>query len=298
MSLETFHWRSPYLVSVKRILAFPLVRLVLISVPVGALLAGVAVIEHRRHSIWALIIVTWVLALLLFGLIALVERLTTGKPPAAIGFDPANAVRSFVLGIVLGAGLFSVVLLELAFEGDYRITGVHVTWSLATAATLLLAGAAVEELLFRGVLFRLIEEWSGTWIALSISALLFGAAHSFNPGATWISSASIAVEAGVLLGAAFVVTKNLWLPIGLHFGWNFFEGPIYGAQVSGNAFGASAMAAHVSGPLWLSGGSFGPEAGLSAVVTCLIASMALLLYASRSSLIVPIPWRHANVVRR
>jgi hypothetical protein len=169
-----------------------------------------------------------------------------------------------------------------------------VTWDLAIAALLLLAGAAVEEILFRGVLFRLIEEWSGTWIALAISAVLFGAAHSFNPGAGWISSVSIAVEAGLLLGAAFVVTKNLWFPIGLHFAWNFFEGPIYGSQVSGNAFGMSAVAAHVSGPLWLTGGPFGPEAGVSAIVTCLVASIALLIYASRNSLIVRLPWRHAT----
>jgi membrane protease YdiL (CAAX protease family) len=273
----------------KRFFAFPLVRLAVIVVSVAALLAGIAVIEHGHHSIWTLVIVTWILAALLFGLITLVERLTTGRPPASIGFDPKGAVRGFVLGLALGAVLFSVVVLELTLGGDYRVTGIHVTWDLAIAALLLLAGAAVEEILFRGVLFRLIEEWSGTWIALAISAVLFGAAHSFNPGAGWISSVSIAVEAGLLLGAAFVVTKNLWFPIGLHFAWNFFEGPIYGTQVSGNTFGTSAMAAHVSGPLWLTGGSFGPEAGVGAIATCLVASIALLIYASRNSLIVRLP---------
>jgi membrane protease YdiL (CAAX protease family) len=277
----------------KHFLAFPLARLVLIVVSVVALLAGVAFIEQKNHSIWTLIIVTWTLAVLLFGLITLVERLTSGKPPAAIGFDPKGAMRSLVLGFALGAALFSIVVLGLSLGGDYRITGIHLTWDLASASLVLLAGAAVEEILFRGVLFRLIEEWSGTWIALAISSVLFGAAHSFNPGAGWISSVSIAVEAGLLLGAAFVVTKNLWFPIGLHFAWNFFEGPIYGTQVSGEAFGTSAMSAHVSGPLWLTGGSFGPEAGVCAIVTCLVASIALLIYASRNSLIVRLPRRHA-----
>jgi uncharacterized protein len=267
---------------------------VILIVSVAALLAGVAIIEQQHHSSLTLIIVTWILAGLLFGLIFLVERLTTGKPLAAIGFDPRGAARSFVLGVCLGAVLFSVVVLELALSGDYRVTGIHVTWDLGIAGLLLLAGATVEEVLFRGVLFRLIEEWSGTWIALALSAVLFGAAHSFNPGAGWISSVSIAVEAGLLLGAAFVVTKNVWFPIGLHFAWNFFEGPVYGTQVSGESFGTSAVAAHVSGPLWLTGGSFGPEAGVIAIVTCLVASTALLIYASRNSLIVRLPWHRAT----
>jgi hypothetical protein len=278
----------------KRIFSSPLVRLLLMIVSVAALLASVAVIEHGHHSTWVLVTVTWILAFLLFGLITLVERLTTGRSPASIGFDLRGAVRGFVLGLALGALLFSAVVLELALGGYYRITGIHVTWDLVIAALLLLAGAAVEELLFRGILFRLIEEWSGTWIALAISAILFGAAHSFNPGASWISTASIAVEAGVLLGAAFVVTKNLWFPIGLHFAWNFFEGPIYGTQVSGSAFGTSAIVAHVSGPIWLTGGTFGPEAGVGAIVTTLVASIALLSYASRNSLIVRLPWRRVT----
>lgn len=277
--------------SMKRIFALPLVRLVLMVVCIAALLASVAVIEHVHHSIWWLVTVTWILAFLLFGLITVIERLTTGRPPASIGFDPRGAVRSFVLGLALGAVLFSAVVLELAVEGYYRITGIHVTLDLAITALLLLAGAAVEEFLFRGVLFRLIEEWSGTWIALAISAILFGAAHSFNPGASWNSDVSIAVEAGLLLGAAFVATKNLWFPIGLHFAWNFFEGPIYGTQVSGSALGTSAFAAHVGGPAWLTGGSFGPEAGVCAIVTTLVASIALLSYAARNSLIVRFPRR-------
>lgn len=279
----------------KRVLAFPLVRLVLIVVPVAALLVGVAVIEQRSHSMLTLVAVTWVLAALLFGLIILIERLTTGRPPAAVGFASKGAIRGFVLGLALGAALFSAVVLELALGGHYRVTAIHVTRDLATAALLLLAGAAVEEMLFRGVLFRLLEEWSGTWIALAISACLFGAAHSFNRGASWTSSLSIAVEAGLLLGSAFVVTKSLWFPIGLHFAWNFFEGPIFGTQVSGGAFGTSAVTAHVSGPVWLTGGSFGPEAGIGAVLTCLAVTAALLIYASRNSLIVRRPQRHRLV---
>jgi membrane protease YdiL (CAAX protease family) len=182
-------------------------------------------------------------------------------------------------------------MLELAIGGHYRVVAVHFTPDLATAALLLLPAAAVEELLFRGVFFRLIEEWSGTWIALAVSAAIFGFAHSGNAGATWVSTLAVALEAGVLLAAAFVVAKNLWFPIGIHFAWNFSEGPIYGTQISGHAFGKSALTAQLSGPTLLTGGAFGPEAGLAAMLTCLLAAIALLVLAVARSQVVPANWK-------
>ncbi len=85
----------------------------------------------------------------------------------------------------------------------------------------------------RGVLFRIVEESLGSWIALALSAALFGALHAFNPGATLTSSIAIALEAGVLLAAVFMVTRRLWMVIGLHTAWNFTEGGVFGASVSG-----------------------------------------------------------------
>ena len=90
-----------------------------------------------------------------------------------------------------------------------------------------------EELLFRGILFRWIEEFGGSWAALAVTSALFGLAHIFNPGATWFSSFAIAVEAGVLLGGAYMLTRNLWLAMGLHAGWNFTQGEIFDVPVSG-----------------------------------------------------------------
>jgi membrane protease YdiL (CAAX protease family) len=213
-----------------------------------------------------------VLLLLVTG----VERATTGRGPAAIGFDSKRIVRDTVWGVVLGAGLFTAVALELALTGHYRIVAVHATTALWFAALFVFLGAALEELLFRGVLFRIVDEWAGLWVALGVSAALFGLAHASNPGATWISSLAIAVEAGVLLGVAFAVTKNVWFPIGLHFAWNFCEGPIYGAHISGGTFFSSLVTAQIDGPAWLTGGAFGPEAGAPAVITCLIAALCLL----------------------
>jgi membrane protease YdiL (CAAX protease family) len=280
---------------VKRFWAFPLVRMVLIVVVFAVALVPLLLVTRYAQgssagSIWTSILLSWGAFVALLAATIIIERITTGRLPAQIGFDPRYALRDLGIGAGLGTLLFSAVVLELAAAGYYRITAMHLTPELAAAALLLIAGAATEELLFRGVIFRLIEEWAGTWIALAVSAILFGAVHAANPGATWVSSLAIALEAGVLLAAAFVVTRNLWLPIGLHFAWNFLEGPIYGTQVSGHSFVTSAFAAQVHGPAILTGGSFGPEAGLPAMLTCLAAAALLLAYAGRRSLIATPQW--------
>jgi uncharacterized protein len=264
----------------QRFFAFPLVRIVLVvalfAIPVSA---GV-LFARQTHGTWGSIALTWVLALSLFAIVVLVERFTVGRSIAQIGFPRKNAVRDFALGLLIGTVLFCAVIALLTVTGHYHVDALHVTADLAIAALLFLPGAAIEELLFRGVLFRLLEEWSGTWIALAVSSILFGVAHLANRGATAESALAIALEAGVLLGLAYIATRSLWLPIGLHFAWNFCEGPIFGTTVSGHAVLASAITAHLDGPSWLTGGAFGPEAGIYAIGTCLVASIAFLAVIS------------------
>lgn len=275
----------------KRVLAFPLVRIVLIVALFAALVFAASQVERRLHSSWASIALTWSVALSLFVIVVLVERTTTGRSLAQIGFFPRkNAVRDFALGALIGAVLFCAVIAQLALSGHYRVEAVHVTSDLAIAALLFLPGAAIEEMLFRGVLFRLLEEWIGTWIALIVSASLFGLAHLANPGATAESAFAIALEAGVLLGLAYIATRSLWLPIGLHFAWNYCEGPIFGTTVSGgHAALKSAVSAHLDGPAWLTGGTFGPEAGVCAILASLVTSIALaMLLRKRKGLFRPV----------
>lgn len=104
---------------------------------------------------------------------------------------------------------------------------------LGRALAIAIASAVGEEIVFRGVVFRLLEARLGTTIALVLSAAAFGLLHAGNPGATWGSTLAIACESGVLLGLAYAASRALWLPIGLHFGWNFTEGGVFGAAVSG-----------------------------------------------------------------
>ncbi|HEX3458262.1 MAG TPA: CPBP family intramembrane glutamic endopeptidase [Candidatus Baltobacteraceae bacterium] len=274
----------------KRLLAFPLVRLLLIALLFCLMATPVVFSAKNLHGPWISIAIAWILAMLLLAATLLVERFTTGKLLSDVGFGPKHAGRDLAAGAAIGALLFSLVALELFIGGFYHVLKVQPTADLAVAALLLFGGAVLEELLFRGVIFRLVEEWTGTWIALAVSASLFGLAHAANPGATPVSSLAIALEAGILLGAAYVLTRNLWLPIGLHFAWNFFEGPIFGTQVSGNSFLRDATTAQLVGPSWITGGSFGPEAGLPAIATCAIAAVLLLVAASRRDEIARPSW--------
>src|SRR5439155_20567927 len=98
--------------------------------------------------------------------------------------------------------------------GCYQVTGINGGSALIMNISISLLSGFVEEVIFRGVIFRILEEWLGTWLALVMSALFFGFAHIANPNATIISAAAIALEAGLLLAAAYLVTRRLWFAIG------------------------------------------------------------------------------------
>ena len=117
-------------------------------------------------------------------------------------------------------------------------------------------------------------------IALRPPNLFFGAAHLFNQNATVLSAVAITVEAGIFLGAAYMLTRRLWLPIGIHTGWNFTEGGVFGAAESGSA-PHGWLQSTTSGPAWLSGGEFGPEASVVTVIICGAIGLALVLWVAR-----------------
>ena len=161
-------------------------------------------------------------------------------------------------------------------------------------ATALIASAIFpavsEELLFRGILFRWIEEFGGSWMALLVTSALFGCAHLLNPHASVVAAVGIAFEAGVMLGAAYMLTRSLWMPMGLHAAWNFAQGTIYGIPVSGMAFGGWLVSTR-TGPNWLSGGVFGAEASVVALTLCTLCTFALIGIAFRRRSIVAPAWR-------
>lgn len=190
----------------------------------------------------------------------------------AVELRPAGLVRGLGGGVLMGAALFSCLMGVLWLAGVYR-PSVWGSWTpLPMSLLSLLGGAVAEEMIFRGFLFRLIAGLGGNWTALAVTSALFGLAHLGNREATLASSAAIAIEAGILLGAAYAASGSLWLPIGIHAGWNFAEGPVFGMAVSGNAQRAAWIAGQLHGPALLTGGAFGPEASIVAVVVCLGAA--------------------------
>jgi membrane protease YdiL (CAAX protease family) len=200
---------------------------------------------------------------------------------------PASLIPQGLLGLAFGLVLFSVVVGVLYLLGSYHVTGTnpHAAWLPALLVVGLGAGIG-EEIMFRGVLFRIVEEGLGTWWALAISALFFGAVHLGNPGATLWSSLAIAIEAGLLFGMLYHVTRSLALCMGLHAAWNFTQGTIYGIPVSGTEADGWLVSTR-SGPDWLSGGVFGAEASVIALALCTLCTLALLAMARRRGSIVP-----------
>jgi uncharacterized protein len=192
-----------------------------------------------------------------------------------------------IAGFVAGAALFSVVVGVLWLLGVYHVTGTNpqVDWLPEVLVAGIGAGIG-EEIVFRGVLFRIVEEGLGTWWALAVSALFFGVAHAFNPGATVWTSAAIAIEAGLMLALVYHVTRSLWACIGVHAAWNIMQGTVYGIPVSGGTV-QGWLVSHRSGPDWLSGGDFGAEASVVALLVCSLLSLALLIVALRRGSIVP-----------
>ncbi|MFH9329544.1 lysostaphin resistance A-like protein [Streptomyces althioticus] len=190
-------------------------------------------------------------------------------------------------GVLIGTLVFAAVVANIAFMGHYEVDG----WGSYTGAVGLagfMAGASVtEELLFRGVLFRTVEERFGTWGALVPTSVLFGAWHLANPDASLWGAAVIALSAGPMLGAAYVATRSLWMPIGLHFGWNFAASGIFSTEVSGNDTQQGLMDASTSGPTLISGGEFGPEASLYTLVFCALVTVGFLWLARRRGQLMP-----------
>ena len=200
---------------------------------------------------------------LLLALYAALFRRWEQRPVGelALGRAPADLLR----GAGCGFGMIALAVGIMAVAGCYRIEA----FRFDIGQLLRMIGwcwivAVGEEILFRGILCRMIAAKSRP-VALLVSGLLFGLAHLFNPEATLWSAFAIAVEAGFMLAAAYLWSGSLWLPVGIHWAWNFGLGYLFGLPVSGDT-SYSWVTATVSGPAWLTGGPFGPENALQTLL--------------------------------
>ncbi len=250
----------------------------LLAVAAVALIGGqgVAAVDGNVALTLVIGVVTAVLSVAVYRWIV---RRTEHREPAELGRDGWGAALG--RGTLLGVAMFAVVIANIAFVGGYHVEG----WGSPAGAVGVLgfmaAAAVTEELLFRGVLFRIVEQWAGTWIALALTGVVFGAMHLANPDATLWGATAIAVEAGFMLAACYAATRTLWIPIGLHFGWNVAAGGIFGVAVSGNGESTGLLEASTSGPVALTGGAFGPEGSLYAVFAGVVLTVVFLWLAKR-----------------
>lgn len=185
-----------------------------------------------------------------------------------------------LLGLLIGFVYMFLVVSTIAAMGCATISWKGFSGERQFMVLMLFLAVAVgEEIICRGIIFRWIDERWNTGIALLVSALFFGIMHIANDNATWWSSLAISIEAGLMLAAAYKWSGTLWVPIGIHWAWNYTQGNIFGLAVSGADAGYSILTTAVIGPDIITGGAFGPEASIIAVIIGTI--ITLIFFANR-----------------
>ncbi|MFD1537011.1 CPBP family intramembrane glutamic endopeptidase [Nonomuraea guangzhouensis] len=230
---------------------------------------------------------------LLLGLAGVVAALITiplarrmeRQSLAGLGFPAKNAVRHLLSGFAVGAGVQAAVFGIMAVAGWYTVSAVTVDiGSLVTMTLLALYVAFWEEWAFRGVMLRLPEKAIGSWWALVLSAVVFGLIHAPNANATALTLVGVTVAGVLVLGGGFLLTRSLWLPIGIHTGWNLFENSVFGAGSTGAGANSETplLRGHVNGPQLWTGGPGDPESGLVLILVATVVGAVLLFLAARA----------------
>jgi uncharacterized protein len=286
-----------WLLRARRFVLHWVVRLLITWFGFGLLTATtVAGLQAMSVEIGPIISVALLAVCSLLAVIA-VTRLIERRDPAAIGLGLRHLGMDWLKGAGVGAAYMCACVGILAVLGCYRMSGVAFAGqALASGFVLHILVGVFEETLFRGMLFRFLEEGFGSWLALTLTALFFGLSHLNNPHATVWSAIAIALEAGVSLGAAYMATRSLWFAMGMHTAWNVLQGTIFGIAVSGNGAPTDSLFQPlIQGNPWLTGGAFGIEASVIAVVLGLGVGSAFLVHAVRQHRIMRGLWWRGGI---
>ena len=209
---------------------------------------------------------------------------------SSLGFQANGKVgRDLLAGFLIGGFMMGFIYLIECMAGWLTITSF--AWQDTPPLKIILSSGIMllvfivagwqEELYFRGYLLQNIHEGLNLGWGVAVSSLVFGLAHLANPNASLMGALGVTM-AGLLMAYAYWRTRQLWLPVGLHIGWNFFEGPLLGFPVSG--IGTFQLIRNqIAGPTLFTGGSFGPEAGL-ALLPALVTGATLVFLYTRSAI--------------
>lgn len=212
----------------------------------------------------------------------LILRYVDHRPFSDLGFSMKGRGKDILYGALAAMVLYGVGFgLSLAL-GLVRVTGVLVDWEwLLGSFFFFLLVAVTEELMFRGyVLGRLLRTRMNKFLALFLSSFLFACLHLMNPNVAFLPMLNL-ILAGLLLGATYIYTRNLWFPISLHLFWNWLQGPVLGYEVSGNKFGESLLKLHLSDSTLLNGGAFGFEGSLLCTVLTVVLTVGIIGWFER-----------------
>jgi membrane protease YdiL (CAAX protease family) len=209
-----------------------------------------------------------------WGMLVLVDR----RRPGALGFalEPA-AVRDSVAGLGIGGAMLGAAVALLAVASMARWVADDGTMpeyvaALATSFVFFAVAAAAEEVMFRGYAFQALVQGIGVWPAVLLSSALFAYMHGNNPNVTWLALANIFL-AGVMLAVAYLRTRSLWFATAVHLGWNWTMASLLDFRVSGLPSRAPLYTGVETGPDWITGGIFGPEAGIAATIAIVLGTV-------------------------
>ncbi|MEP7094081.1 MAG: type II CAAX endopeptidase family protein, partial [Flavobacterium sp.] len=205
-------------------------------------------------------------------------------------FAAKGLAKNLFIGAMIGFVLQTLTILVIYLNGSYSVVNVNPISFILIPFAIMFTVAIIEEILVRGIIFRIMEEKLGSYISLTISSVLFGVLHLVNPHGTLISGICI-TTAGFLLGSAFIYSRNLWFPIALHFAWNFTQSGIFGAITSGNEKTNSLLEAKIKGAEFITGGAFGPEGSIQAIAFCGLGTIILLALSHKKNRIIKPYWK-------
>lgn len=193
--------------------------------------------------------------------------------------------KEFGTGSLIGGGMVIFIVMLLLISGSYTIDHINSPFLLINRIFRYAQGSFIEDLIFTIIVFRLLEELSGTVIAYLLTTLLFGGLHLFNDNATIANSLFISIIQITFL-APFILTRRIWMTWAVHLSWNFFQAGVFGMNNSGMG-SEGFIAPIISGPEWFTGGMFGIEGSITSLVVNLAIGIPILIYAYRENQIVP-----------